>query len=644
MYRLVNEISQLGRFIEDLNSTELVSLDTETTGLDVHTNPLTLVQIKLNDSIYIFDYRKFGAANLTKIIELVEKSSKKVLAHNAKFDWKYIYKYTGIKLMNMYDTMLGEIMLTMGVGDRFPSLKDLVTSYIGIELSKEERNEFVDNPNIVLTESILAYSALDVMYLDTIYKEQRKKMETQGLTFACDFIEMPVISATAEMEYYGIKLLADKWRTLEETAKANAERQAIILFDRLLEDIITTLKPKDAHQVCLELQISKHPVTNKQLTTKIAISMLTQITNKDSIKEFLRGAINLNSTNQLLLILNKIYKVRDEKKKPLKSTNEKVINKYSKKYPIIDELIQYREYTKGATSFGQTYIGEIHPVTGRIHTNFNQLGAATSRYSSDGPDMQNVKTAEEYRSGFVAEDGWGLVCADFSQQEVRAIADITKDKAFAKMFREKLDPHTFTASGLFNIPYSEIKKDSKERSRAKNVNFGISYGITSYGLYKQFDIPVNEGQEYLDKYWKIYTGYKAFKDYAEQIIWEKKYSQTLTGRKRYFTVPRSFTGDAAKEYEKYKAKKLREGINMIIQGTCAEITKLALIKIQRENPYGEKLRVLLQVHDEVIVEVHNSIAVEARDFVEKMMLDAERYFIKTIECAVDCKLSDHWVH
>jgi DNA polymerase I-like protein with 3'-5' exonuclease and polymerase domains len=598
----------------------------------------------MNNTIYIFDYRKFGKKNLTYIIQLIEGSGKTVLAHNAKFDWKYIYKYTGVKLMNMYDTMLAEVMLNMGIGDRFYSLKALVVKYLDIELDKETRNEFIDNPDIILTESVLAYSALDVMYLEEIYNQQRTKMWKQGLTNACDLIEMPVISATAEMEFYGIKLIAEKWEELEKTAKANAEKQAIVVFDRLLDDIMSNLKYKDANDICILLEIKKHHTTEKQLTTKIAVSVMTQITDKESIKTFLRGAINLNSTYQLLNVLNKVYKVRDERKKPLKSTNEKIINKYAKKYPIIEELIQYREYVKGASSFGQTYIQEIHPTTGRIHTEFNQLGAATSRYSSEKPDMQNVLKADEYRSGFVAEDGWKFICADFSQQEVRAIADISKDKAFAKMFREKLDPHTFTASGLFDIPYDQIRKDSKERSKAKNVNFGISYGISSWGLYKQFDIPEKEGQVLLDKYWKIYIGYKAFKDAVENIIWEKRYSQTLTGRKRYFTVPISWTGNASQEEEKYKAKKLREGVNLIIQGTCAEITKLSLIKIQRESPYGENLRCILQVHDEVIIEVHDSIAVEARDFVERMMLEAEGYFIKTIECAVDCKLSDHWVH
>lgn len=643
MYKLINEISQLGKFVEDLSTTKVIALDTETTGLDVHINPLTLVQIKLNDTIYIFDFRKFGRENLTNIIQRVEDSGKVVLAHNAKFDWKYIYKNTGIKLLNMYDTMLAEVMLTMGVGNRFYSLKELITKYLNVEISKEERSEFIDNPNIVLTESILAYSALDVYYLEDIYNAQRIKLYNQGLVRACDEIEMPVISATAEMEFYGIKLVAEKWRVLEETAKKNAEITASTIFDTLLNDIVTNLKYKNANDICLQLGIKNNATTEISLTTKKAIAVLEQLTNKDSIKSFLRDAINLNSTNQMLAILTYVYKVRDEKKRPITSTNEKVINKYQDKFPIIKDLLTYREYRKGATSFGQTYIGEIHPITGRIHTTFDQLGAVTSRYASYKPDMQNVKTAEEYRSGFVSEEGWKLVCADFSQQELRATADISKDRALTKMFKDHIDPHTFTASRLFDVPVEQVTK--QQRSRAKNVNFGVSYGISAYGLHRQFDIPVKEGEVYLDKYWKIYNGYKAFKVKAEEIIWERKYSNTLTGRKRYFTDKLSFlSNDPVREYQLYKEKKLREGINLIIQGTCAEITKLALIKIQRKNPYGESLRLLLQVHDEVVVEVKDEIAKEARDFVEKMMLEAEGYFIKEIECAVDCKLDDHWVH
>jgi DNA polymerase I len=637
MHKLITKLNQIGSFLQDLEKTTYVSLDTETTGLDCHSNSLTIVQIKLLDTIYIFDFREFGYKNLAYILKLIDGSNKTVLAHSAKFDWKFLYKNSGVKLFNMYDTMLAEVMLTMGNGPRLVSLKELVYRYLGIELSKEERNEFIDNPDIVLTENILLYSALDVTYLEDIYRLQQEKLNSQGLLRACNEIEMPVISATAEMEYWGIKLIPEKWKVLEETAKKKAEEMSIKIFDKLLDDILRELKYKSVYDICEKLNI-----TDQKLKSKRSQEAMKQITHPDFIKRFLQEHVNINSPSQMLAILTQVYNVKDEKKRPLESTNEKIINKYEDKYPIIKDLLIYRGYQKGATSFGETYIKEINPVTKRVHTEYNQLGTDTGRYASEKPDMQNVKSDSDYRAGFVSEDGWSLACADFSQQELRVIADISKDKPFAKMFAEHIDPHTFTAAGLFDLPIESISKDSKERKKAKNVNFGVGYGISAWGLYKQFDIPVKEGETYLKKYWQIHKEYKAFVDAVGEMAWKYKYSVMKSGRKRYFENKIRFTD--SKEFEKYKARIMREAVNAPIQGTCADITKLAMINIIRRNPFGEYIRLILQVHDEVIVECKNEIKQEVKEFVEKCMLDAEGVFVKMIECKVDCKVSDHWVH
>jgi DNA polymerase-1 len=207
-------------------------------------------------------------------------------------------------------------------------------------------------------------------------------------------------------------------------------------------------------------------------------------------------------------------------------------------------------------------------------------------------------------------------------------------------FEKELDPHTVTATGLFHKEYKEITK--QERKRGKSLNFAINYGTTEYGLERNFDIPKEEGKENIEAYFKFYTDYANYINFVDRLIWEKGYSTTVLGRKRFFERKIIFEPGYSKEY--YKAKVLRALRNMIIQGTGADMVKLALVLIYRDNPFGNKLKVLLQIHDEIVLECDKDIANEAVAFVKEKMLEAEDSFLKVVKSKVDVKYSEYWEH
>jgi len=565
-FKYITNINQLGQFQNDLLLTNYVSLDTETTGLDVFNDTLTLLQTKLNGNIYIFDVVKMGISYVTYICNLIEASSKTVIGHNLDFDLRFVKLNTGVLFTHVHDTMLTEMLIYNGMKShtKYPSLLELVNKYKGILLNKEIRKNFIGNTEI--TQDMLIYSAEDVEYLDYIMGEQLKLISASGQSKVLD-LEMKVLPVVVSMELNGIKVNVDKWNGVVESTKKTVEG----IKNDLINNLVTTSVACNKYTNALEL-FNLMGMLGKNISVKQQ-DLLTGITDISYITTYVRDNININSSKQLLNILTNIYNI------DVKDTNEKTLNKLSSKYPIIKELITYRGYEKELSSFSSGYLDKICPKTGRIHTSYNQLGAVTGRFSSENPNMQNVKGKDKdeensegskYRPCFEPEKGWSFISADYSQQELRLTAEITQDKNMQEIFKKELDPHRQTASGLFKVKYEDVTKE--QRSRGKSLNFAINYGTSEYGLEYNFNIPLEEAKVYIEEYNKFYSGYSAFIEAMKKKIWEVGYSTTILGRKRYFEIPTMF--ESGFEARKFKDKTLRSLVNHTVQGCLPPDAKI----------------------------------------------------------------------
>ena len=305
---------------------------------------------------------------------------------------------------------------------------------------------------------------------------------------------------------------------------------------------------------------------------------------------------------------------------------------------ILENLIEFRMAKKKVTTYGTKFLEHINPITGRVHAQFHNIGTDTGRFSSSKPNMQNIPRDELYRQAFVARPGYKIIGIDYSQQEYRLAGALSGEIAIINAYIEGLDMHTATASILFGVSAKDVTKE--QRNYGKTINFAIIYGTSAWGLSNNMKITMNKAEEIMEMYFAGYPRLAKFKEMAENRILELGYSITALGRRRYNREVPLF--GTPKEREKFLARIKREGFNHIIQGTAADITKLAMINIYENNPYGDELRMLLQVHDEVISEVREDLADEAYLYIQEQMVMAEQPFLGSIPAVADGYISNTW--
>ncbi len=642
MFEYVTSFNQLGNFVSDIQKTNEIFFDTETTGLDFFTDKIVLIQCKLNNKTYIFDTRKLGDRDSNYIIQIIKDSNVLVTGFNLKFDMKMVKTNYGELFTNVYDLMIGETLITNGLTfgkDRYISLSDLTTKYCGIALDKEIRASFItDNP--IITEQMLIYSAEDVEYLGIIKQAQILKLAEQKQTKVSD-LEMKLLPVICSMELEGVLVDQKVWERLGGEAFEQVEKIRKELIDEIFDEILKNFSFDNALQFCDFLSIKEGAKAKRDRTALELITELSFVTEK--VKEL----VNLNSSAQLLAILQRVYKI------DIPDTNEKTINKFELEHPIISKILNYREFAKTVSTYGDSYLSRINPETGRIHTEFNQLGMVSGRISSSKPNLQNIKRESAFRNAFVARPNKKILSIDYSQEELRLLAVVAKVKGMIEAYRKKIDLHTKTACGLFKLVLEEFlvrlnaeEKEAKmQRYKGKTMNFAVGYGSSEYGLWKNFGIPMKEGKQYLKTFYEeLYPEIEQTKKVVGEKIFSLGYSTTLTGRKRFFEMQTFFPG-GAKERDRFLASTLREGFNHMIQGTGADIIKMALTRIFYENPFGDGLKILIQVYDELVVELDEEIAEEGKDFVTRIMLECEQQFLgDVLPAEVDGKLGDYWKH
>ena len=289
------------------------------------------------------------------------------------------------------------------------------------------------------------------------------------------------------------------------------------------------------------------------------------------------------------------------------------------------------------TSFGESILEKINPDTGRLHPDFMQLGADTGRFTCNNPNLQQIPADSGFRSCFIASRGYKLITADYSQIELRIMAEVSEDPAFLRAFREDRDLHSLTASQMFKVGIAEV--DKNRRFQAKSINFGLMYGRGPVSLANQIGLDIEESRRLLDIYFSTYKKVKIWLDQIAKEAIRNGYVRTLGGRKRIFSLP----GRNDPDYQKLISSIQRQGKNTPIQGTSADITKYALIFIKEEFEKRKLDAYLIHtVHDEIVAEAREDQAQEAAKVVEEQMIRAGEKLLKKVPVKVDVRISDCW--
>lgn len=587
-YDVITTNEDLLKVLPEIERAPIVGLDTEGSKLDPLTTKLLLLQIATKDKSYVFDCSKVDISQLKTVLE-AQRPLK--IIQNAKFDYSVLKVQAGLTLGNLFDTMLAERIITCGIS-REMSLKTLAEKYLGMKIDKTIREDFYQPGSPVLkgvfTQKQLEYAARDAWILIKIFEKQYKQLTEENLINTAK-LEFAVVPAVAEMELKGSLIDTKKWRS----HIANLGKKRDLIKKEIQGDI-------------------------RHLSTYAQVDLFGNESD----------TVNLDSPLQLLQVFKKLGE-------EMPNTAEATLKKTT--HPLAKKILEYRAYEKMITSFGETILEKINPVDGRLHPDFLQLGADTGRFACNNPNLQQIPSDSGFRSCFIASKGYKLITADYSQIELRIMAEVSEDPAFLKAFTQDLDLHSLTASQMFRIPLTKVGKD--KRFQAKSINFGLMYGRGAVSLSAQIGLSVEESRKLLDVYFSNYKKVKRWLDNVGRMAVRDGGVRTLGGRRRMFTIPERSSPD----YERLISSVERQGKNMPIQGTSADITKYALAYIYRElKDKNLDASLIHTVHDEIVVEARDDIADNVAKLMEKQMIKAGEKLLKKVPVKVDVHISDCW--
>lgn len=538
------------------------------------------IKIAIQDTIYNIDFEN----NKEKLKEIFEDENILKCGYEQKLDY-ILLKQQGIEPKNfMFDIKIAAYLLNSSL-NRY-GLEELANTYLDLNLATLLKN---DNKNTQTSlfdqEEKEEENIQDEVYayvISKLHKKLEKELKKIGSLKLFNEIEMPLVEVLAEMQYTGVY----------------ADQKEILKFGNSLSSKIE------------ELRIDIYNLAGKEF--------------------------NINSPKQLGEILFEDLKLPVYKKnKSGYSTDVDVLEKLKDKHPIIEKILDYRQLVKLNSTYAQGLMSHINEKTGKIHTRFHQTVTATGRLSSTEPNLQNIPTrtdlGKKIRKVFKAEKGKILIDSDYSQIELRVLAHISNDEIMINAFNQDQDIHTICASQIFNVPVDKVSKQL--RSRAKAVNFGIVYGISDFGLSEQTGINIKEAKEYIEQYLEKYSGIKNYMDNIVESAKKTGYTETMFGRRRYIPEIKS---------NNYMVRKFgeRAAMNTPIQGTAADIMKIAMIKVyKRMKAENLKSRIILQIHDELLVEAPLDEADEIKKILHEEMESAAKL---SVPLKVDIEQGNSW--
>ena len=573
-YMLCNTTESISNLISVLNSNSEFCFDTETTSLDTIEAEIVGLSfaVKANEAYYV--PAPSNRAEAQALIDLFKPlfldSSKILIGQNIKYDLQVLKNY-GIEIKNkLWDTMVAHFLFMPEMRHNMNVLAETYLDYSPIsieELIGKKGKEQMSMREVPL-DIITNYAAEDADVTLKLKHAFEPKVKESGTEKLFHEVELPLIEALAGMEREGI----------------NVDVQGLNEFSAQLQEDIT--------KVDAEIQA-------------------------------LAGTkFNISSPKQVGEILFEYLKIIDKPKKTKTgqyATGEDILSKLEGKHPIVAKILDYRELVKLKSTYVDTLPLLVNEKTNRIHTTFNQVVAVTGRLSSDNPNLQNIpirtERGRQIRKAFIPRnEDYILLSADYSQIELRIVASISKDPNMCEAFNLGKDIHTATAAKVYGIDESEVTKEM--RYKAKSVNFGIIYGQGAFGLADNLNIPRAEAKQLIDNYFVQYTSIKSYMDNEINFAKEHGYVQTLLGRKRWLKDINSSNATVRSFAE-------RNAINAPIQGSAADMIKVAMINIHNElKGMNIKSRMILQVHDELVFDVYKPELDLIIPIIEKHMKNA----------------------
>ena len=576
-YSLITSENDLRAAVEELRTSHAIGVDTETTGFEPHSSQIRLVQLASPEKSYVIDTFQFNALNNAELRALLESPRPIKALHNAKFDFKMLKYLAGIEMNPMFDSMLADILILAGERGSH-SLAACCERYLDTPIDKTMQSSNWAGP---LSNAQLEYAGLDAVMALRLREKQIDRLRELQLVNTAK-LEFDCIAPIAMMELNGINLNADMWRALVKNVE------------------------------------SSHSKLADELRAELAAGVVQQTLFGDP-------DINLDSPSQVLDAINRITGL------DIDATRSTSLQPLAAQYPVIQKLIEYRAAQKSLTSYGENVLTFINKKTQRIHADFFQIGAPTGRLSCHDPNLQQVPNSVEYRSCFTAPPGRKLIIADYSQIELRILAEFSQDASLLEAFRTGIDLHRMTASQMLSIPFDDITKE--QRDAAKALNFGLIYGMGAQGLSNRINTSIEESERLIQKYFSTYSGVHTWLTNAGDTAIRDHKCRTRLGRLWSFNFDSS-DRSAVAAY-------VRAGKNFPIQGTNADITKRALVLMY--SPLQEKGAMVVNcVHDEIVVEASQESAQEVAATVERLMIQAGTETLQTVPVAVNTVVADSW--
>ena len=567
-YKLVENEEELHQLCDFFITKEFVSIDTETTSTDAISAELVGLSFSVEEKKAFYVAVPANYEEALKIVQifkpLYESDKIMKIGQNIKYDYEVLTKY-GVTLQGkMFDTMIAHYLIQPELHHNMDYMAETLLGYqtIHIEELLGPKGKKQKNMRDLSPTDIYEYAAEDAditLRLKNVLEPRLKELGVEELFWN---IEMPLVRVLADMELNGVCLDTE---ALQDTSKIFTERM-------------------------------------KQYEQEIY---------KEAGEEF-----NISSPKQVGDILFGKMQIMDKPKKTKTGqyvTSEEVLQSLENKSPIVRNILNYRGMKKLLSTYIDALPKLINPRTGHIHTSFNQALTATGRLSSSDPNLQNIPVrtddGKEIRKCFIPEEGCLFFSADYSQIELRIMAHLSEDENMMEAFREGHDIHRATAAKIWHVDIDKVT--DAQRKKAKQANFGIIYGITTYGLAQRMDIPNGEAKELIEGYFRTFPKVQAYMEHAKEVARAKGYAETLFHRRRYLTDINSRNATVRGFAE-------RNAINAPIQGTEADIIKVAMVRIwERFKKEGIRSKMILQVHDEL----NFSVFPEEREQVERIVIE-----------------------
>jgi DNA polymerase-1 len=558
--KIIDSTQKLNDLVKELAKAKVISFDTETTSTEEMQASLVGISLAVQEGEgYYIPVGHLAGINLpleqtiTALRASMTDPKIPKIAHNAKYDTIVLARH-GLDVNPItFDTMIAEFLVDPA-SHNF-GLKNLAFTRLGEEMTHIEQLIGTGKHQLsmaeVAIESVATYAAADAettLRLMPIMQKELKRVQGERLM---EEIEMPLITVLVDMEMTGVLL-------------------DLPLFKKLSDEL--TRRMGDIEK---------------------------------QVYEAVGQTFNLNSTQQLSEVLFNRLRLEppDRGRKTSSghfSTSADILDALSGKHPVVDWVIEHRELSKLKSTYVDALPAAVDSNTGRVHTSYSQIGAVTGRLSSSNPNLQNIPIRTEegrrVRNGFIAAKGNVLLSVDYSQIELRIVAHMAKDESMLDAFRAGQDIHATTAAAIYNVALDQVTKEM--RRHAKAINFGLMYGMTAFGLTRSTELTLAEAENFVKAYFKQFPGIKEYLNGIRKQAATEGYVETLLGRRRYFPALQSKQNTVQKNREE------REAINAPIQGTAADIMKIAMLRIPPTlNKAALHAQMLLQVHDELVLEV-----------------------------------------